>query len=267
MKLAATLDAKSFVTVPFYYRGETVGRLYVEAPIVHLPPSDMRFLVEVLDHVNPIVENIELVELLADHAADDERDRIARTIHDSVIQPYVGLRLGLAAIRNTIGEKSPAAATQIEHLISLAQGGIDSLRQYVTGLKDHESTGGLLPAMRRFAARFTAATGLAVRLEIEGDVRANNRLAAEAFQMMVEGLSNVRRHTHATGATVRLDCHLGRLRLEIAEQHPDNRRPVKARAVSFTPASIAERAAALGGKVQVKHLDAGGSAVVIDIPL
>ncbi len=260
--VAAILDAKSFVTVPISYRSESAARLYLESDRYLFRPSDMRFLLELIDHVLPIIENIQLVEQLAGHAAEEERNRIARDIHDSVIQPYIGLQMGLTAIRKKTGADCPELAAQIEHLMTLAQYGIDDLRRYVAGLKEGGSEGGLLPAMRRFATKFSVATGLAVRLEVEGDIHANNRLAAETFHMMAEGLSNIRKHTRATGATVRLACYNGTLRLEIAE---DNSR--KDAAAIFTPASITERAAALGGKVHIRSLPEGGSSVVVDIPL
>lgn len=261
--LAAILDAKSFVTVPVSYRNETVARLYLESDKCVFRSSDMQFLLELIDHVNPIIENIELVEQLAGHAAEEERSRIARDIHDSVIQPYIGLQMGLTAMRKKTGENYPELATQIEHLMTLAQYGIDDLRRYVAGLKDDGGPeGGLLPAMRRFTTKFSVATGLAVRLEVEGDIHANNRLAAETFHMMAEGLSNIRKHTRATGATVRLACYNGSLRLEIAD---DDARTKSA--ALFTPASITERAAALGGRVHVRSLPGGGSSVAIDIPL
>jgi signal transduction histidine kinase len=102
--LAAILDAKSFLTAPFRYCSEGFGRLYVVAEKPVFVPSDMHFLVQVLDRMNPIIENIRLVELLASHAADDERLKLARDIHDSVIQPYFGLQMGLEAIREETRE-------------------------------------------------------------------------------------------------------------------------------------------------------------------
>jgi len=221
----------------------------------------MRFLLELIDHVAPVIENIELVERLAGHAADEERSRLARDIHDSIIQPYVGLQMGLNAMRTKTAGTCPDLSSQLDELMCLAQGGIDDLRAYVAGLKNGHSEGGLLPAMKRFASKFTAATGVAVRLEVEGDIHANNRLAAETFHMMAEGLSNIRKHTRARSATVRLACYNGTLRLEISE---DDARKT---AAAFTPGSISERAAALGGKVQVRSLPKGGSSILVDIPL
>ncbi len=260
---ATMLDARAFVTVPVQFRGVGTGRLYVCADSPVFVVSDMHFLLRVLDHVNPIVENIRLVEQLSSHAADEERRKIARDIHDSVIQPYVGLQLGLAAIREKIAEHSPQVSRQVELLMELAGSEVEDLRSYVTGLKSHEeSDGGLLPAMRRFTAKFSEATGIAVEIETEGDIHANAQLAGEAFQMITEGLSNIRKHTDAVRANLLVACRAGHLILKITSE---NSRP--ATAPFFTPASITERAAALGGKVRVVTAAGGGFSVVVDIPL
>ena len=262
-KLAATLDAKFFVTVPVLYRTEGIGRLYVVAKKAAFVPSDMRFLLRVLDHVNPVMENIRLIEQLASHAADDERLRLARDIHDRVIQPYFGLQMGLTAIREKMGEGFPQLSGQIDRLMEMANSGINDLRCYVGGLKqDEESEGGLLPAMRRFAGKFSEATGIVVEVEAKGDIHANQLLAAEAFQMMTEGLNNIRKHTHAVRAKVSMICESGHLILKIRNESSKGEA-----APFFVPASISERAAALGGNVRVTTLAEGGSSVIVEIPL
>jgi signal transduction histidine kinase len=63
---------------------------------------------------------------------------------------------------------------------------------------------GLVPAVRRFATKFAETTCLNVHVDAAHDLKVNDRLAAELFQMVAEGLSNIRRHTHATQATIKM---------------------------------------------------------------
>lgn len=106
-----------------------------------------------------------------------------------------GLRMGLSLIL----QKLASGADVKENLERLLRGidtEIANLRHYMGGLKEGgESENGLLSAVRRFAGKFTEATGIAVHIRAETDLRVNDRLAAEVFQMVVEGLSNIRRHT------------------------------------------------------------------------
>jgi signal transduction histidine kinase len=115
---------------------------------------------------------------------------------------------------------------------------------------------------RRFARKFAEATGIAVHVDAETALPVHDRLAAEVFQMVAEGLSNVRRHTHSAQAIVTLTCCDQHLRLSIANDVAMDSAPTL-----FTPRSITERATALGGCAHVEWPEHGGTVIVVDIPL
>jgi signal transduction histidine kinase len=96
--LADLLDAKSYVSVPIYFRKEVIGRGYVVTERPHtFSQSDIDFFLQVIDQFMPVVDNVRLVDRLASDAAEEERRKIARDIHDSIIQPYIGIQIGLDA--------------------------------------------------------------------------------------------------------------------------------------------------------------------------
>jgi signal transduction histidine kinase len=217
----------------------------------------------VIGHVLPLIDNIRLVDRLASDAAEEERRRIARDIHDSIIQPYVGIQLGLIGLQGKLAAGGHDVEGDIERLIKLTENGITDLRNYVSGLQDSgQSEGSLLPAVKRFAKKFSQATGLTVEIEANSEIRVNDRLAAEVFQMVAEAFSNVRRHTLAERVTTRLKCFEGQLVVRI-----ENDRANGSASSDFTPRSITERALALGGQAHVEPWGLGGAAVVIEIPL
>jgi signal transduction histidine kinase len=78
--------------------------------------------------------------------------------------------------------------------------------------------------------------------------------------MIAEGLSNVRRHTDAGRAEIRIRAASGRLHLTVANEHQGEPAP------EFFPRSIGERAAALGGSARVEPAS-GRTAVHVEIPL
>jgi len=262
--IATALESQAFVSVPLSFRNRISGRIYltVDNPRV-FDESDVRFLKQAVDQVLPLVDNISLVNQLASTAAEEERRKIARDIHDSVIQPYVGLQIGLAGLREKLAASGSALSGDMERLMEMTNQGIAELRRQVAALKESEKDreGSLLPAVWRFASRFTEATGIAVHVEAESDIHVADRLAAEAFQMVAEGLSNVRRHTHAAHATVGLACRDGSLHLRIEN---DAMGDVPE---SFMPRSLAERAAALGGAAHVLRRENGATVVSIEVPL
>jgi signal transduction histidine kinase len=262
--IAATLDARSLVTVPLRYRDEAVGRLYLGASRGRaFTQADVDFLLQIIEYTLPTLDNIRLVDRLASDAAEEERRRIARDLHDSVIQPYIGLQLGLAAVRRKLLDGRADASADLDRLITVADTEIGDLRRYIYGLREGgEREGNLLPAVQRFATKFAEATGIAVDVEAGPGLCINDRLAAELFQMVAEGLSNVRRHTQALHASITLLRADGSLVMRIANDG------LPGLAFSrFTPRSITERAAALGGCARVERDGEGGAAIVIEVPL
>jgi signal transduction histidine kinase len=261
--VARTLDAESFLSIPLYHNSNPYGRLYVTASRRYaFHSSDVEFLLQVSAHITPILDSIRLVDKLAFEAAEEERQRIARDLHDSVIQPYIGLQIGLGALRRKLASGADVTG-EVEQLIALTTEGIGELRGYVQGLKSSgEAEGDLLPSLRRFAARFAAATGIEVQIQAQDVVHINHRLAAEVFQMVAEGLSNVRRHTHAPRATVNLSRRADHLVVWIEDEGTPEALPAL-----FTPRSITERAAALGGQAHVERRADNGARVVVEIPL
>lgn len=258
---AAILEAASFVSVPIIYRDTVIGRGYLVSERRNaFAEHDIDFLLQLIEQVVPVIDNILLVDRLASDAANEERQRIARDLHDSVIQPYIGLQLGLTAVRQR-HEAGLDVRKDIAQLADLTAEGIGELRGYVRDLRDGaERSDDLVVSLRRFADKFRSSTGIDVQVSTEHAIRVNHRLAAEAFQIAVEGLSNVRRHTNAQAAHISLGCANERLTVRIEN-------PTTADATTpFQPRSITGRAQALGGYARVAQT-AGRTAVIVEIPL
>ena len=252
--LAEFLSARSFVSVPLHYRERFRGRIVVSSGQPGaFDISDAAFLQQVASQALPLIENIRLVERLASEASEEERNRIARSVHDRVIQPYYGLQIGLKALHSVLNnghsgngkaaeaERKPAAL--LAELMSMTADGIDELRQYVSGLKQSRSGDTrIADSIRRFASKFESATGIHVKVtdHTEGFV-GNDRLTSEIFQMAAEALSNVHRHTQARSARVSLSLEGNLIQLQV-----ENDRSQGADPIQFTPASISDRAEALG---------------------
>ena len=255
-------EGKSCLTVPVYNRNQMLGRLYVVDAKSSFDHTEIDFVLQVIKQVIPVLENIRLVDRLASEAAEQERRKIGQDIHDSVIQPYIGLQFGLSAVKQKLISGNTNVMNEIKDLLELTEGEIQELRQYVGGLKRGEpSQDAFLPAVRQFAAKFSDATGLKVEIDSADDLRIYDRLAAELFQMIEEGLSNIRRHSRSGYAKVGISRENGDLILQLR-----NARRKGMEVPSFTPRSIVERATALGGKTVV-YADKNETVVSVQIPL
>src|SRR5688572_27195269 len=272
-KLSGMLDAQRYLSVPVYYRHQAVGRLYIVNGPLQIDGPDMEFMLQLMDHVTPVMENIRLIDNLASDAAETERRRIAHDIHDSVIQPYLGIQFGLSALDHKLESGDVKIRANVQELLELTKHELAELRRFVWGLKaGEERMDVLLPAIERYAERFSLVTGINVDVESHGKVKVNDRLAAELFQIVAEGLSNVRRHAFCRDVRVEISCKDNSLLLQIKNSRPranpeaeraDGNESVK----PFRPHSIAERAASLGGDTHVFVDEKDYTVVSVGIPL
>ena len=130
-KLAGMLEAQRYLSVPVYYRHQAVGRLYIVNSAVQFDSPDMDFMLQLMDHVTPVMENIRLIDNLASDAAETERRRIAHDIHDSVIQPYLGIQFGLSALDQKLESGDSGIRENVQELLELTKHELAELRRFV----------------------------------------------------------------------------------------------------------------------------------------
>ena len=261
--LAELLGARAFISAPMSLRkGEC--RIYVSSSKNGFSKADALFLSHIVAQAFPVIENIELLDRMASEAASRERNKIALDLHDTAIQPYIGLKLGLSALRNKASADNPLIE-DLDNLTARAEMVIDDLRRYAGTFKNKsgQTEPIFLVVLRRQAAQVLELYGINIAVCVEGDLKVSDRLTAEVLQIVREGLSNICKHTIAQQGSVKLQCADGWLKIEIENENEG----LGAQPVDFRPRSIMERATALGGKAQVKQEPSGITAVHIEIPI
>jgi signal transduction histidine kinase len=259
--LANRLERENVVLVPAGPRGSTGVWLLLGRDRRAFRPEQVVTLHHVIEQIVPVLDNATLLEQLVAATAETERARIGRDLHDSAIQPYVGLKFAIEALARQMPTDSPLAR-DARSLVTMANEELHSLREIVSGLRGASGSGDALleQAVRRQAARFAALFDMHIEVTTEGDLPVSRRLSGELFHMVSEGLANVRRHTRARRASVSL---VGGRELTLAisnEAVPGEPQPTP-----FEPRSLSERAAELGGSAAV-HIDSGGTTVRVSIP-
>ncbi len=261
--IAERLHCTGFGCLQFPLHQGGAARLFIWSDTLRFESADLPFLHQLSEQLAPRVENVQLLDRLAGEVADAERQKISRDIHDSAIQPYIGLKFGLEALARKIPPESPIAS-DIRKLVEVATSEITELRTFVKGLRGDEDPGraALVPALRRQAARFSELYGIVVSVESPSELRVGDALANEAFHIVSEALSNVRRHTTASTASITLSCDQ-----QLFTLHVNNPCGLGAAGKLFTPHSIAERTLALGGACRVTTEAGGQTEVTVEIPL
>lgn len=262
--LAQFLGAGSWISVPLEARGTAIGRLYLSARHRTFGDSDIALLQQAMQKVVPVLEAYRLFDEMALEAADRERKRISLDLHDSALQPYLGLKLGLESLRRKVGPDNPLAK-DVDDLCAMTRDSIAELRGYV-GVLNHQlakSAASLREGLRIQVERFRGFYGIEVEVNYLSEMNLNDTLTTEILHMISESLSNIGRHTTSRRVTINLSSRDELLVTQIINQGGGGETMWR----SFTPVSLSRRAERLGGHVRVARQPNGGTAVMVTIPL
>ncbi len=252
------------IALPLMSYGQPLGHLWLHRDQSAFTPADLQWLHAVMRDTLPLLERSDLLEQLQRETASRERERIGRDLHDSAVQPYLGLKYGLEALARTAGPDNPISP-QIQELLQLATQELETLRDVVSGRRsgdDPNSESASLVALQRQVARFQALYGLKVHIFAPQAPHLRGSAARAVLHMVNEALTNVRRHTTATAVTILFDVHMDDVVLRLRNDHgPGGPAPRE-----FLPRSLTERAAEFGGTVSVTH-EANFTELAITLPL
>ncbi|MGE5469734.1 MAG: sensor histidine kinase [Bacteroidota bacterium] len=262
LALADLLGQPRLLSVPLSRPGIGRVRLLVAGERLGVDAPSLDTMLHVVEQIGPSLENAYLRERLVVEAAETERARIGRDLHDSAIQPYIGLKFALEAVHRRAGPNNPITP-DLANLVQMVGEELAAAREVISGLRGAPGKGGTLlsNAVQRQARRFGELFGIAVEVDVEGEMPVSRRMAGELFHIVAEGLSNIRRHTQARRASISLSAAGGQLVLAIR-----NANEAKRPAADFTPLSLTERANALGGSVNIERDDTA-TTVTVSVPL
>jgi signal transduction histidine kinase len=193
-------------------------------------------------------------------AADEERKRIERDLHDGAQQRLAALALQLRTAQRRLGsgEADPAVEELLEAAVLELQAANEELRELVRGV---------YPAILTEEGLAAALESLALRnpFPIELDVlecRLPARIEATAYFVTCEGLANVVKHAHATKASVHIGRQNGELAVEIADDGVGGAVPLENSGLS----GLSDRVEALGGRLHVVSPIGAGTRLLAEIP-
>jgi signal transduction histidine kinase len=261
--LAGMLGLSSVMSVPLGEGNACIGRVYIGSNKQRYSSRDISLFWHSAKHACSLIKAAQLAERLSKELASQERQRISGDLRETGIQPYVGLKLGLEAMRRRF--RRTDLATDLNELIKIANDGIGELRQYVKGLKKtkpHKQDTSLLSAVRTQAQKFAEFYGINTQVIAQADIPVDRPLQTDVMHIVREGLSNIFRHTRAKRAIIKVREARGRLFLELI-----NDRAHQAARKKFYPRSIGERATELGGRVSVRHGAGHRTVVAVELPL
>jgi len=199
---------------------------------------------------------------------EEERTAIAREIHDELGQALTGLKIDLAWLTERLPECAAALEERARSMLSLIDDTMDRVRRISASLRPAVLDDlGLAAAVEWMAGEFAARTGIACTLEVDDVPSPDEERATAVFRNLQEALTNVSRHAGAGRVAVTLHSHGGSYELEVEDDGVGISTEALASSRSIGLIGMRERAAALGGTVDIGRRAEGGTSVHLSLPL
>jgi signal transduction histidine kinase len=258
----------SFLGVPVRFKGEVVGRLYLTNKQGAEFSADDQALVETFAlHAGIAIENARMLGQVQRLAVVDERDRISRDLHDSVIQMIYAVTLSLDDVPELVSEAPAEARQRVDDAIDALHGVIRDIRNFIFGLRPLLlDSGSLLDGMHVLADELRRNTTIEIEVAGEEPGGLSLDVVAELLAIAREALANVARHSSAGHASMRLNGSGESVRLEIADDGRGLMPDAEVKASHHGLANMRARVDALGGTFDIESRQDAGTRIIVAIP-
>jgi two-component system NarL family sensor kinase len=265
---------RSYAGIPLMAKHEVVGVMSVES--YRLRPfsnAEVELLMTIGQQIAVAIENGWLYERARELAVAEERNRLAREIHDTIAQGLTGITLQLEFAKSVLHEEPDTALTSIEKAQALSRSSLEEARRSVMDLRAAPLQELTLPeALERLSQQVERDSGICVRFCHEAGRpigRLPARIEAALYRITQEALTNVTRHADAHRVEVTLRYDEAELRLVVQDDgkgfDPDLR-PGLDEQGGFGLVGIRERARLLGGAAEVSSAPGMGTRVQVVLP-
>ncbi len=262
-------EMRSFLGVPIVSRGEVAGAFYLTdkegAPA--FDEADQQLIEMLAAHAAVAIENARLFERSRELSILEERNRVARELHDSVSQRLFGVVLAAETAAGLLDRDAAAARTQIDRAQELAHGAMEELRSLIFELRPPAlADEGLASALRKHLSVLRRVHDLDIALRVAGTPRLGPAADSQVFRIAQEAVNNALRHAGAEHIAVALEARNGRVSLSVQDDGAgfDPAAPaLRARRLGLT--SMEERARALGGTLTIASRPGEGTRVTLEV--
>jgi len=261
-------DWHTLVSVPLTYRHRDVGILATYFAAGHDPDeTEVTFLQAIAGQAAVAVENARLLIEVHGKAALEERQRLARDLHDSVSQALFGIALGTRTARTLLQQNPQAALEPLDYVLSLAEAGMAEMRALIFELRpDALAEHGLVEALTRQTAAISARTGLDIDvLGPPGRLPLSTAAEEHTYRVAMEAIANSVKHACAGAIQVTIADLEDAVTVTVADDG-DGFEPGADHAGHFGLRTMRERADRIGAALDVHTSPGAGTAIRLTVP-
>ena len=254
--------------------GEFCIRIFIVDPGAYFGgDAGLRYLEWAVRTGNPLFGDLVVAGRLKADAETAAGSRIARDLHDGVIQSLAGINLQLEQLRAQAASLYPQSEDPLVRIQQSVQREIVALRDFTQQLRSYDiDSGNFLGFLSGLAVKFQVEHGIATRFvpEIES-VGLEPNVCGELARIVLEALINVRKHSQASEVLVRLGYRNGDMVVSVLDNgrgfgftgHRTNDELLSSGA---GPAVIMERARNIRAKVSIESVEGSGTCLEISLP-
>jgi two-component system, NarL family, sensor kinase len=266
-----TAGLRYHASIPLYAHGKRLGVLNVASPDWReLSHDDLRLLYTVGDLVGLAIERARLFSSQAEAGVAEERNRLAREIHDTLAQGLAAITLQLETADALLEAQAPPERSRqaVAQALALARANLEEARRSVLDLRAAPLEGRTLAeALEALCAETAAKWQVPVRFVAHGGSDPLPlRVEAGLYRIAQEALTNAVRHARPGSVLTELDLSPERVRLVVQDDGPG----FEPRAIPtgrYGLIGLNERVRLLGGALQLESSPGEGTRVQVDVPL
>lgn len=258
-------------SIPLYAHGKKLGVMNVASrDWQELSRDDLQFLYTIGDFLSIAIERGKLFEKSMELVLMEERNRLAREIHDTLAQGLAAIAMQLETldVRLETNTPNPEFRESIRHVLNLTRQNLDAARRSVWNLRAAPLEDRPLPeALPLLIEEYAANAHFQYQFEQSGEISPlPARIEMGLFRIAREALNNVAVHS----GTSKVKLHLGFSAEEIQLTIEDNGKGFDLKKVPedrFGLIGMNERATILGGKLTIESSPGKGTSIRVNIPL
>ncbi len=265
--------ARTCLTVPVKSKGRTIGAIFVARDRRRpFAGDEVELVAAVGSQVGTALENAQLFSKTEALAVLQERERVAREVHDGLAQTLGYLNVQMGIVDHLLSTGKPAKAqAEIEEMALVTREAYQDLRQAVVDLRTPlSSTGGLRRTLREYVEKFSRQTGIACHFEGHRGAPAILPPTAEVqlVRIVQEALTNVKKHAPGSEVWLSVEATSREARVAVRDSGPGfDLESAVMRGGQFGLHTMRERAESVGGTLRIDTRPGAGTTVEVVVPL
>ena len=272
--LAAQRYFNRAIAVPLRRLAESSSDIANGAPYQPMPVSSTDEIGRLSHAFNRMAQQLRAhEERLKGLVTLEERQRLARELHDSLAQDLALLRLKLIEADQSLGAGvSTEMKVLMGEMFTTVDAAYQNLREAIFGLQvpDLKTPGGLIAFLREYLSDFSAIRKIPVELQVSpsDELVLPPQAHTQLIRIIHEALSNIVRHAGASKATVKVDRDRGMIRITVADDGRGFEVEAAAKdARHFGLRTMKDRAEGVGGTLVIESAPGHGTRVILELPM